>query len=455
MWTSIQCKVSNTLQNWNLQRPYSARLDERIKGFTEEWDGDTTPSLDVAEATIQINQNQECTIRLFQYRPAWFEQLVLRVSRIPHVVINSAYAVTEVTGPLPMLQDFTCDSGDLLPAMIGRHQPSENKSKENSILAYLKQYRKVDLDHSLISEEQIQQSMMYTTIIENTLTPCLMTLRYHGDPVAWEQIYRPQCVCAMSGSANTWLNKPFLASWQAWSERVQAVSKLSPSILMQSKEEVIETVRCTYSIFEYQIKMQHSSSKCFLLGTDKPTTVDCLLWDHLMMAMADIHLVILLADFPGLLQFTQHIWDSFSFGTTMENISSDSVWVWNLEENALNAFTGIPLLPKQSRNCNVDTQTMDVLDKLSPFQDDLRKSLKLAKKQRSRIPVPGQHRNEPFSLWHHWRMGGGYYPKSEIGSDHASSEDQIRLQYQKNDEIWIAGVITTTVLAMLCFGLAG
>ena len=55
-----------------------------------------------------------------------------------------------------------------------------------------------------------------------------------------------------------------------------------------------------------------------------------------------------LADFPALLQcFTQHIWDTYQFAVAVDSNdeSTTSISLWNLEENALNAFNPVPMLP--------------------------------------------------------------------------------------------------------------
>ena len=490
MWCSLQQNISHTLQNWDTQRPYSARLDERIQGFTEEWDNLESSKLEETANSTKCPQPPapapaphrtfgsewdqhcpECHIRLHQYRPAWFEQLVLRVSKIPYIVINSSYAVTEVTGPLPLLQDFeggssppSRDNQDSPPAMVGRYQIVSDGAIQNSILDYLKIHRGVDLDSVLENEEQkIQQSASFVAIIRDTLSPCLVALRYNADPMAWEQIYRPQCIAATTtGSSNGWKSRPLLARWQAWSEKVHAVANLSSSQRRWNKETIIETVRRTYAILEHQLqKINLSDSKQYLLGTEKPTIVDCLLWDHLMEALADVHLVIVLADFPELLKFTQTIWDRFSFGTIVEEVGvvqGSSVGVWNMEENAMNAFASIPLLPESKR---VETDSayragIDMMHNLRMLQNDLGKSLVLIKQQHNSISYQ-RHGNQPLATWHRWRMGGGYLPNQPATgrSGTPTTEEMTRRQYQRNDEIWMMSVVATTVIAMVGFGLVG
>ena len=62
---------------------------------------------------------------LKQHRIAWYEQLVLRMNFIPHVVENSSYVACESTGALPYLLDLSSSvsNGNGKPVLIGRTQP--------------------------------------------------------------------------------------------------------------------------------------------------------------------------------------------------------------------------------------------------------------------------------------------------------------------------------------------
>jgi hypothetical protein len=483
IWCAIQCKLSNGLQNWDLKRPYTARLDDHVQEFTEEWEDphsqehpqDTLAHPLNDDDTEKVSQKQQyssfennnyhhpkCNVRLFQYRPAWLEQLVLRTGGVRHVVVNSPFAVTEATGPLPFLQDLDGGSASkdaaTPPAMIGRQPTNGTAIGDNAILQYLKIHHGVDLDIALTTNDLLQQSALYTTILRDTLAPCLMAMRYQVDLTAWCRIYRPQCLKATSGSHNSWYNKPILAMWQSWSERIHAVSSLTSSQRMQSREEVIASARQTYAIFERQIRQQQCSSKNYLLGTEKPTTVDCLLWDHLMLAIADIHLVVVLADFPGLLLFLEHVWDTYSFGTAIDtnSVGSSSEWIWNLEENASNAFTEVPLIPahRQANNGTTYTNAIDLMETLN-----LHQYLQVAKKQRYDRSIFVRQR-QSFATWHRWRMGDGFFPKRKNAGNiqetvSGAAEHHARRQYQRNDEIWMASVSAATLVTILGFGLAG
>jgi hypothetical protein len=479
---AVQRKLSNFVQNWDLHRPYLPSLAVRTEGFTEEW-GKTTQCANQDEMWLQWEQEQVAElcatqqpaspVRLVQYRPAWMEQLALRVAGVPHIVLNSAYAVSELTGPLPYLQDLGTDGTDgkssdttaqQCPAMVGRTHSALNSTVENAILDYLKQHRGIDLDRTL-NDLQNQQSVLFTLLIRDTLTPCLTLLRYQADTAAWEQIYRPQCMAAAAAASsnNSWY-KP-LASWQAWSERVQALSSLTRQHRSQSRESTITTARRAYAVVEQQL--QNTSRSSYLLDTAKPVVVDCLLWDHLLQAVTDIHLVVVLADFPAILQYIQKIWDTFQFGAAVDDNTTirDSLSVWNFEENASNAFNEIPLLPARVKKENETFQhAIDLMEKISVAQHDLQKTLILAKKQRLQDDaLTKTAQRQPLATWHRWRMGDSYFPASRGSAPPTTSdttattatEELMRRAYQRNDEIWMASVAAITIAIVLGFGFAG
>ena len=452
---------------------------------------------------------------------------MLRVAGLGHTVVevhNSPYAVHELTGPLPYLQDLETPQGH--PAMVGRRQfVSTTREEEdedeilqrmgssqnnNSILNYLQLYRGIDLDRALDKDQQ-QQSILYTGLIQNDLEACLVALRY-GDADAWEQIYRDQCCRAGTyvgaphhhpkdvGSSNNnkqpwWSRIHPLASWQAWSERRQALSgSQNNHRRFRSTEHALATARQAYQVLEHQLvqkqTMQATTTSTnnnnpngvsYLLGTRQPTVVDCLLWDHLMQALTDIYLVVVLAEFPQLLHYTQRIWDDYHFGVAVDDNDgkSSSVSVWNLEENALNAFNEVPLLPPRHPSSEEplpqqQQHAVDLMKKLSVCH--LPESLLLAQKTRQQDDdrTPSSQRR-PLATWHRWRMGGpcwptppsssqrGAKPSSTSGSTSttrpadaaAKQEERIQRDYQRNDEIWLASVAATTLAVVLGFGFSG
>jgi Glutathione S-transferase, C-terminal domain len=519
---AFQRHLSNTLNNWDLQRPYTASLAVRTEGFTEEWGQPNTlsatgtaatatnavvePSVFSKEGTTNSAMAMNfSTVRLVQYRPAWLEQLVLRVGRLSHVVVNSPYAVIEATGPLPYLQvlngTFVRRSSSTskvdLPAMVGRYSMGERSgsvgtdhANANAILSYLKQYHDLDLDRD-ISRQQEQQSVLFASLLRETLQPCLIVLRYLADPDAWEQIYRPQCLAAASGATSMSdfphsLFRSLLggASWQVWSERVHELSLLTQQQRSYSLETCLASVRRAYTVFEGRLQ-----DSTYLLGTTLPSTVDCALWDHLMHALSDIHLVVVLADFPALVRFVQNIWNRYQFGSGVDDggacgslDDSLSLTVWNLEENISNPFNHMPLLQTpQSPVAGRYHTALQLMEQLATVHQNLYETLLFTKEQRTELEAlnvgtPDQkqslgrrrQRRFPFTTWHRWRMGGAYYNSQQYTNTSSArnasasattttgtEELARRREYTLNDEIWIASVAATTLALLLSFGLAG
>jgi glutathione S-transferase len=495
---ALQRNACNFLVNWDLTRTYPASLASRKEGFTEEWgsniDADDSNPVQGPSSSF-TSTPATCPVRLVQYRPAWLEQLVLRIGSIPHVVFNASYAVVEATGPLPYLQvlqpinatttrmsrkiSSSSDRGAVTnrPAMVGRHSLGA-ASAGNAILDYLKEFGGVDLDADLTIPQR-QQAVLYMSLLRDTLQPCLTVLRYQADDHAWEQIYKPQCLRAGSavGSGDSWVTWGW-ASWQAWCERVHAISSLGRSQRSHSVETAVHEARKAYAVLDE--RLQRST---YLLDTNQPCIVDCILWDHLMQALSDIYLVVVLADYPALLRFTQHIWNTYQFGSGVDSCTNvaaaaaaaaaiPSLSVWNLEENLSNAFNSTPL---SLQSCAADGDSrreryqtaLQMMQELALVQQDLSETLLLAKKHRehsSTLPKP-----RPFATWHRWRMGDSYFSKASNGTDShhkdgsgggggnntVGTEELVRREYQRNDEIWLASVAATTLALFLTFGLAG
>lgn len=188
-------------------------------------------------------------LQLTQYRVAWFEQLVLRMSYIPHMVTNSGYAATESTGALPSLLDLSSihdndknaskshyreKSIPNKPVLVGRNQPgglgynffqqcheSNHHHPASScfihsgshIVDYLR--RKYEnnniMGSNILFPEQLVagshdkgtkdghtlyvDAMAYESMIQDKLSYIQLALRYGNDP-AWEGVYKHQCIRA-------------------------------------------------------------------------------------------------------------------------------------------------------------------------------------------------------------------------------------------------------------------
>lgn len=187
-------------------------------------------------------------LQLTQFRVAWFEQLILRMNYIPHVVNNSGYAATESTGALPSLLDLstsiegsskkrsTSNNNQPAAALIGRHQPggmgssffhqchersssTSNKTKLSTfihsgshIVDYLRRKYATIMGDNILFPEQLEtvephtaeekeshqlhvDAMAYESMIQDKLNYILFALRYANDP-AWEGVYKHQYIRA-------------------------------------------------------------------------------------------------------------------------------------------------------------------------------------------------------------------------------------------------------------------
>ena len=231
-----------------------------------------------ARGTSQVvsgQQHPSIKLKLSQYRVAWFEQIVLRMNRIPHMVENSGYAATESTGALPCLLDSSNDGGGAnnntekqhtkswensgKSVLIGRNQPGgmgssfsqqcyEDRKSQfihsgSHIIDYLRLTHPMKVKDNILFPEHMQETgqssgdaMAYESLIQEKLNYILLALRYGNDP-SWEGVYRPQCIHATLDPnseyhAGTKERKPFFSVWawyQSYSERSLALYNLLPS----------------------------------------------------------------------------------------------------------------------------------------------------------------------------------------------------------------------------------
>lgn len=420
--------------------------------------------------------------------------MVLRIANIPHVVVNSSYSCTEATGPLPILRDLPLnDNGNKLPVLVGRSHPkttiasnsSDGKREEdmskisslNSILDYLKSQRDVDLDSHLpntsTGAEQRLLSKLFIHMINTRLHKCLMVLRYE-DRNAWLQVYRNQCLHASRTATTSYdtneyattskRNNPLFPTMrgllQAWSERVMARKSLhlgGGSSSSMSVEEAKAEARHCYEMLEEQlgkykfVLYDDASLPFYLLGTTQPTWVDALLWDHLAEAMCDLHLVLILSDFPILVKWFQQIYERY-FGSSIKKKSTDTPpkldWkIWNIYENQINPFQQIPFdkdfggKKKAKEEFKKFKHALELMQSLSVHDHDLVEVLKVGKEARIQGDTLLYQRQQPSSTTSkdaNMKKGSTSEP---------TALEKARRQQQHNDQIWVSGIVGVLILA--------
>jgi len=371
-------------------------------------------------------------LTLVQHRPAWFEQLVMRFAGVPHIVVNSSYAATEATGPLPFLRDIPSSQPC---ALVGRHTPGSTNNNKNCILDYLHTEGYVSLDESL-SPSQKSLSKAYTALIQSQLEPAVVSLRF-GDSRAWDQVYRQQYIQASYNGKRGFM-PPLGSYFQAWSVRNVALKQLHK---LWSVEECMEIAREAYQSLETQLEGNN-----YLLHTEKPTVVDALLWAHLADALCDVHLVTLLADFPNLVKYFQRVYDQ-NF-----RLDTDAEWkIWNQEQNLASPFQQLPIEEAYSNEPSTFHDALQLMQSFSVHTHDLQEVLIVAKEKRlqdSKIRrVPLQQ-----STLYRWRMGGAIRPskkeKADASEQETPQQEQFRKAHKQNDELWLSAVLAVTVVAV-------
>lgn len=396
----LQSAIATSLANVDSKRFRKPSMDKkRTESWTEIWGkSDEEVEDDTMEDKVIATQLQtlypKLPLTLFQFRPAWAEQLVLSLAKIPFVVVNARYAATEATGSLPYLRDLPDKSRSTTkPALVGRYHPGrDGPSETNAILDYLQSTHCMPfLDESLSTTQQGQRHLLQNLILHE-LQPILHALRYE-DTETWEQLYRSQYRTASRGhpdqgyfSIGSW--------WQTWAVRAVARKSLLSKGWTYNKAK--QMARPCYTTLESILEREQ-----YLLGTVAPTIVDCLLFDHIAEALCNVHLIQIIADFPKLIQFFQDLYETHF---RVENNLTEEWKLWNRQENLMNSFQTLPIEKKW--RCGTEQPFKDALELmqyLSVHQHNLQEVLNVLKEKRAHEAMI-KPKKELSTLWF-WRMG--------------------------------------------------
>lgn len=450
---TIPAFLATGVYNLDGSRFDRAPLDTRKEGWTEAWGCDDGKKQNdsvwntVDEQAIQMllaTPHPQIPLVLTQFRPAYFEQLFLRIAAIPHIVVNSPYISNEATGPLPYLRDY-----QTIPALVGRQHPSNiaplNPKCNNSILDYLMSTRAINLDASLATTEQKIMSKCLMTLISAELEDIVVFLRYE-DHDAFEQVYRGRYLQASSLYHGTWISN-LKGRFQACMERAVSRRRGIEYNKTTSIRQAVQNAKEAYQMLEDQLT---SHNQPYLLKTDKPSLVDVALWAHLADALCDVHLVVVLSCFPELVQYFQHMYKTYFPGNL-------GAWdQWNLKQNLENSFQDIPMDGGKKLSAKSSyTDAIELMQSLSMRKQDLQEVLDAAKAKRKEESWP-ETPKPTESLLYRWRMGedpGKYAETSDPQEKSNPGRKKMIREQERNDQIWISGVAGVSILVV--FALQG
>ena len=397
LWFDVQTLVANAFHNWRGSRSYQSIHMERSRGFTETWGASSSTSANETKLRdrpvlgwVPTEESASKTINVphvVQFRPAWAVQLALRAAHIDHVVVNASYAVAEATGPLPLLRDEK--------ALVGstRH-----------ILQYLKETQQIQLARtSSTTEASLAADALLQDVIAETLANVLVVLRYR-DAHSWKATERNKSFKAVHGN---W----FMGQWHVWAERQAALAALGkirtvPQAKIKAKQ--------AYAYLEEALQ---KSPELFL---DKHFSMaGLLLFEHVMFALADSHLVTLLHHYPNLCRYGQTVWETYFADTSKFAKSLEK----NQKVNATNPFFLLP---------TVETEAP--------------------------LPVFSQ-KDRPLPAWHTrlvavGRQAANNKPRRTVPTEPApappteSTADAAVAAYQTADQQWLATVLLVAVVAV-------
>lgn len=440
------------IYNLDSARNTAAPRDARKTGWTEAWGADEIEDLSrfildtEAIGSLLSTPHPQTELILTQFRPAWVEQMILRMAKTPFVVVNSNHIASEATGPLPYLRDHEDSSKP--PALVGRNHPSNitspNPLAQNHILEYLKTERNIDLDRALTTSEQKSLSKCLMTLVQAELYPILTYLRYE-DYDAWEQVYRRQYLHASSPRPSSnwfvYLHGRFQASLERLTMRqrlVEVTQSLSsiPRAVARAKE--------AYTALDMQLQ-RHGGK--YILDTNTPTVVDAVVWAHLAEALCDVHLVVLLADFKNLVRYFQDLHKTYF------EVAATPWEEWNRSQNNQNAFQQLPFKDEKKLNATGFKDAIDLMQTMSLQNHDLQEVLGTTK---TKIASELRPRRTPVTetLFYRWRMGEDINRKAEeTSSEQDDPQNELRKRIMRDqaryDQLWISGVVGVSAIAIL------
>lgn len=241
------------------------------------------PEHAVDPTPIKANAERNHPFILLQFRPAFALQLYLRFVRAAYVVRNLEYPSIETAGRLPVL----IDGQYIVP--------------EDDALAYLREHypSTFDLDSKLSGAKRAQVAAFHALVSEK-LVPALGASRYR------DERNFVQNVRAVILRATRFPLGPTCAS----AERRRGVEEQRWRGLMEGGVGLGEVLARARVVYRELDNWLGASTGDFFFGRD-PTSFDACLFGHLVEALADVNVLVIVTTFGNLMRFFRRVAEEF------------------------------------------------------------------------------------------------------------------------------------------------
>ena len=427
--------------------------------------------------TASSTTSSTTMVIVLQHRPAWAVQAALRSGHIAHVVVNIPHAVVEWTGPLPCLVEWTTSSTSNSSSCRVVVGGSQQRIVDHVYQWYSSNETSNDDDkdnHDDDDEWMVQQSL------SSVLKPSFQALHY-ADPVAWYGWHALQARAAYQGhyygGSNGWWRNWWSGRLATWWERSVALAQLHHVSLHEQEDWIATTLARVQDHYQFVARYLRKRK------SERRTKLQLLLWDHLMQARTNVHLVTLLMPEQQqqdhtttmnnntsnsnrlLMEFVESVWRELGFGdvttttepTTTTTTRTMSTWYHNNWVNAHNIYCQAPptatVVSNQNQQSNawLEQALQHVAQSSVPVQSwaPLLSEAAVPSMMTPRVLVPPNTNN-------HNSSSSSFHPStrstraatSNATSNKTSKMDPARQAQEHGDQVWMATTALVTVLAL-------
>lgn len=241
------------------------------------------PEHAVDPTPIKAHAERNHPLILLQFRPAFALQLYLRFVRAPYVVRNLEYPFIETAGRLPVLIDgqFIIPEDDAL-AYLREHYPST-----------------LDLDNKLSGAKRAQVAAFHALVSEK-LAPALGASRYRDERNFVQNVRLVILRATRFPLGPTW----------ASAERRRGMAEQRWRGLVEGGVGLGELLARARVVYRELDNWLGASTGDFFFGRE-PTSFDACLFGHLVEALADVNVLVIVTTFGNLMRFFRRLADEF------------------------------------------------------------------------------------------------------------------------------------------------